>query len=196
MTVRELNEILGRELGRNPYGEPIYEWAFSEDLFWPAYATGGTTTKDVEATIIGGGTEIVPMTIPEYKRDRMTHNLRHQWCVTKWFPPEELPEWNSRFPGADYPARGYRIHTNWYNAPNVLPTQEDTNCLVWAVRKQLGMNYVDLYNEMDAEMAKAEKAREAEVNDEVRDAFTAYLNLTPGKRGGSISMPLTAQDRR
>lgn len=53
--IAQLNEILGRELGRNQYGDPYFTWRWSEDLYWPAFATGRTTIKEtkVQTPIIG-----------------------------------------------------------------------------------------------------------------------------------------------
>ena len=46
--VAELNELLGRELGRNEYGKPYFTWRWSEDLTWPAFATGRTLLNETK----------------------------------------------------------------------------------------------------------------------------------------------------
>lgn len=180
MNIQQLNEFLGAELGRVPGGsEPLFKWEWSEDLFWPSYATGGRVEKQSPGGIV--------YFEKEYRRDRMSHKLRKQWVVTKWCRPEELSQWKENFPGADYPANGYRINTDWYNPPGKQPTFEDTRCLVWAIRKQFGMTAGQLADDVQAEQDHRDKAVENEVLDEIREDFTAFMNPYPGKRGGSIS---------
>ncbi len=53
-TVAKLNDLLARALGRNPYGEGMFRWEWSEDLFWPEFPTGRTLSRDVEIPVIGG----------------------------------------------------------------------------------------------------------------------------------------------
>jgi hypothetical protein len=130
----------------------------------------------------------------EYRRDRMSHKLRDQWVVTKWVAPDSLPYWQANFPGADYPARGYRINTDWYNKPGVMPGHEDTIRLIWAIRKQGDKSTQQILNEMEQETERNEKAKENLIGDEIRDSFSAFLN-EPGKRSGHVSMPYAKHER-
>ena len=85
--------VLGQELGRNQYGDPYFSWRWSEDLFWPAFATGKLYSTEVplKMPIIGGGEETVINIVnkPEYKRDRQTRR-RDTWFICKWLTPWEL----------------------------------------------------------------------------------------------------------
>ena len=56
---RRCNELMGQELGRNQYGKPYYTWRWSNDLFWPAHATGQkvVTETKVKMPIIGAPAE-------------------------------------------------------------------------------------------------------------------------------------------
>lgn len=135
----ELNELLGRELGRNEYGESVFSWRWSEDLFWPATKTGRmiTTEQEIMIPIVGGGEELTvgQEVTPEYKRDRQTRE-RDCWMVAKWMTPEELivgglighgmgwqgghkpshealvSTWARLYPGMDFPAKGWRVPTD------------------------------------------------------------------------------------
>lgn len=138
--IRRLNNLLGRELGRNHRSEPVFKWEWSDNLFWPLFRTGRTTTvtKKMHVAVIGGGSEEVEVTetVPEYRRDRQVR-LFATWYVTKWLPPWELitgplsghlrygddfgnkpPDaqveavWTARFPGTDFPSNGWRVPTN------------------------------------------------------------------------------------
>lgn len=46
--LNELNRYLGQELGRKADGENVYEWRNSNELMWPASATGRKIVKKVE----------------------------------------------------------------------------------------------------------------------------------------------------
>lgn len=189
MTVPELNEILAREFHRTPRGDQgIYAWEWSEDLFWPAYATGGQVEKTTPSGIV--------YFEKEYRRDRMSHKLRDQWVVTKWCAPETLTRWQSQFPGAAYPAEGYRINTDWYNPQGVAPSEKDTTCLIWAIRKQSDLSVGQLREAMEAEHDRGEKSRDSALGDEIRESFPAFLNPKPGARNAHVSMPYTETERK
>lgn len=179
MKTADLNEYLGRELGRNPYSEPIFRWDWSEDLYWPSYATG----KSIEVTSPEGFVYFQP----EYAKDRMSHKLHHQWVITKWYPPEDLENWQTNFPGAPYPARGYRIHTDWANKPNCAPTLVDTEILVKQIRQQRSMSFTDRHADMEAQDLRKEASIQREISDQIRDCIPAALNPFPGKRGGEVA---------
>lgn len=189
MNVDQLNHILARELHRTPHdGTGIYQWEWSEDLFWPSYATGGRVEKVSEGGIV--------YFEKEYRRDRMSAKLRDQWVITKWCAPETLEHWEVNFPGAPYPGQGYRINTDWYNKPGVYPGLEDTNRFIWAIRKQGDKSPQVLRSEMEAEMERGEASRQRTVEDAVENEFGAFLNPKPGTRSGHVSMPYTALERK
>jgi hypothetical protein len=205
MTITELNTLLGQELGLNPRGEPIFKWEWSEDLFWPAYATGQMTVRPIPGSVL-----VAPQ--PEYIRDRQAHNLKDQWVITKWISPQQLVNhwrWHEKFPGAGVPSEGYRLKTDWYNKPGVQPTLDDTRCCIWALRKQMPTGYNPanpdahgisegqrLRREMEEEMDQRDASVQREINDEVLDSFGAFLNPAPGKRGNFVSFPSTSKDMK
>lgn len=109
--VNRLNNLLGRELGRTPYGDSIFQWEWSDDLFWPAYATGRTVLKSQRMLVpilapageASPGAEMVNVseTVPEYSRDRQTIK-RETWFVTKWLKSTDLIHGGTRGHGWDY----------------------------------------------------------------------------------------------
>jgi hypothetical protein len=179
MNIDKLNDLLGRELGRNPYGEPNYQWDWSETLFWPSYATGRIIDKQTD-----GGLWIMER---EYRKDRMCAKLFNSWLVTKWAKPEELTRWQSIFPDADYPARGFRIHTNASLPPWQKPTLDDTEHFIKCIREQTSMTYAARLADMLADQDRKDAAKDREIDDMVTNEFTAFMNVNPGKRGGNIS---------
>jgi hypothetical protein len=180
MTPARLNDLLGQELGFNPFGEPIFAWKFSDDLFWPASYTG----KSIEKTSPGG----IIYFEREYKATPMSWRLVHQWVVCRWYPADALNDWQTRFPGADYPTRGYYIFTDWANKPDCPPTHEDTRLLIIQLKKQMGgMDYLSQLRTFEGIEDKNDAAKTSTLGDAIRDEFTAGLNPFPGKRGGPIS---------
>ena len=138
--LRTLNELLGRELGRTPHGEPVFTWKWGPDMFWPNHATGRMVPvkKKLTVPLLGGGGkteeyEIIEL-VPEYRRDRQTRE--DKWVISKWLGPEELilggalglgrgwtpgtkpsheklaEAWDARFKGADFPSRGWPVPTS------------------------------------------------------------------------------------
>lgn len=233
-SVADLNELLARSLGTNPYGEGKFLWAFSEDLVWPQFPTGGTVTKQVEVPLIGGGVDVectdcggkgtivyeeddsercdccagkgtifkttwhVTSVVPEYKVEKMCPKLDHQWVIALWYAPEELAHWESRFPGAAYPARGYRINTNAalpsYPGGPREPNIRDTERFIELLREQRSMSHHDRVVDMLAEDDRQKAAVQAEIEDEIGNEFNAFMNPEPGKRGGFVSFPSTNKE--
>jgi hypothetical protein len=221
-----LNELLGRELGRYSDGRPIFAWKHSDKLFWPAFNSGQTERKAREFSVplVGGGgavTCIEEMTVPVYRRDRQV--ARSAWYMTKLLTPEQLiwgwigkhgdptPEgrapshdalmeiWNNRFPGADFPAKGWRVPTDaWLPRSAGEPTEPnlpDTEDFIAQVREQTRMSFALRLEDMTQYEVRKEDATNKEIEAAVRDSFPAFLNPVPGKRSNFVSMPWSRKDR-
>lgn len=193
-SIHKQNETLGRVLGRNPQGEPVFMWCWSEDLYWPAYATGRNTTKQVPVPILfTDAMEYVPMVVPEYKRDLQSTKLHDQWVIAKWCKAEDLDQWRSVFPGADYPAQGYRVFTNAALPPMQEPTVDDTERLIRCINEQSSMTFDERLADMTAEQDRIAKSKRENLVDQIKDSFTAGLNPNPGTRGNFVSFPSTTK---
>lgn len=233
-SVSDLNALLGRSLGFDPYGTPKFMWMWSEDLVWPQFPTGSTVTQQVEVPLIGGGVDVecsdcggggfigmyessaepccacagkgtilkttwtVNSVVPEYKVEKMCPKLDRQWVIALWYAPEELAHWESRFPCADYPARGYRINTNAslpsYPGGPREPNIRDTERFIELLREQRSMSHHDRVVDMLAEDDRQKAAIQQEIEDEIANDFTAFMNPEPGKRGGFVSFPSTEKE--
>lgn len=194
-SVAALNELLARSLGRNPYGEGMFRWENSADLYWPEFPTGRTTTKRVEIPIIGGGgVESCDSLVPEYHSVPMCPKLDRQWVVTLWYPPESLGHWQARFPGAVYPARGYRINTNaslpsFPGGPREPNLHETERFIRLLIEQRSQGTHAAVTEAMIAEHEQRKDAINQEIQDEVVDSFNAFMNPEPGARGGFVSFP-------
>ncbi len=198
MTVKQLNKRLGEALGWSPYdNEPIFAWVFSEELLWPATPTGRMIQRRVEVPLIlTPDTESVPLYAPEYVAKKQCAKLDHQWLIAKWCAPDALPMWQQNFPGAHYPARGYRIHTNADLAPHCVPTLEDTEAFIAIINEQRSMSFNERLLDMETDLDKKDKSVKNEIYDEVRDLVPAFANYQPGKKGGYVSLPYTEREKK
>lgn len=189
--IAKLNALLASELGTNPYGAGIFSWEWSNELFWPPSPTGNRIPKVVQIPIIGTDRfEEAHAMEPEMKAMPMTLKYRDSWLITKWLAPEQLQDWDRRFPGAPYPARGYRIHTDWVDKPHQLPTLHDTELFIIQAKEQMGgMTAAARLRDMEEERDKREAANQRMTEDCIEDSFTAFLNPFPGKRGHFVSFP-------
>lgn len=228
--IANLNDLLGRELGRNPYSEPVFRWEWSDDLFWPATKTGRKIREDkwIEVPIIGGPKWIEdelwatePVNIgeikEEYAKTRQTR-LRETWLITKWLSPEDLihggtrglgrgygPEgppsaeglqslWQGLFPGADFPARGWRIPTD-ASLPrgpgdSTVPSLPDTEFFIASVRRQTLLSPEALLLDMLLDDDRRRAQNDSIVADICRDAWPAFLNPRPGGKDETfVSFP-------
>lgn len=108
MDVQKFNDLLGQELGRNIYGEPLFMWKHSDEMFWPAVQTGRKvlTKRMIEVPIVSAlGTTLEKVeteeAVPEYRAERMVR--RSAWYMTKWLSPQELIVGTCLRRGIDYP---------------------------------------------------------------------------------------------
>ena len=193
----------------------MWRWEWADDLFFPATRTGRMITKPTAIPIIGGGTELHEMLVPEYKPMRMTNKHTQCWIVTKWMnaatflgmtldykigkapsitSDRAYDAWKATYPDMEYPSRGLRIPTDYatdhFKNKSAVPTLEDTKFFIRQAREQLsGMSadarLADMLLEDDR--IRADKRRITE--DICEDSFTAMLNPNPGSRGGFVSFP-------
>jgi hypothetical protein len=187
-TIKRLNSLLARELGRVPHDfeQGVYAWEWSNDLYWPSVPTGRIVPRKTESGIVAMCTE--------YVRAPLT-NKRDRWILTKWCKPEELTDWQKIFPGAPYPAQGYRVHTNVYMEVGEEPTTTITEGLIYDIKRQLSMTASEMTEEMTAEQDKRDRDATESQKDEVEELIPAFLNHEPGNRGNRVSLPVTKQDK-
>lgn len=153
--------------------------------------------------------------IPEYEKARMTHLYYDQWIVTAWLPPEGLKEWvhqnnddpemdkaalsqwASNFEGADYPRTGFHVCTNYVIPQGDVPNIDDVVRFCAGVRHnqkmsavEVGQHFKDLYDAAHPLPNRDPDAynRNSEVGAAIANTFNAFMNPTPGRRGGSVSI--------
>jgi hypothetical protein len=213
--IEQLNRILRSELGSNPYGQGKFRWAWSDDLFWPTTETGRLIQKEIDVPLIGTSeTAKGTVLVKEFKARRMTRRHPNCWIVTRWLPPGALvglridihignepseadiprevilARWQSMFPGADYPERGWYVNTDYFCKPYQEPTYDDNQFLIRQLRHQMSdmsaqSLLINWCNTEDAENARTQRT----IEDACENEFTAFLNPYPGKKGTFVSFP-------
>ena len=224
MDTTALDNLLGRELGRHG-DRSIFAWKHSDNLFWPAFQTGETTRekREMKIPVIGGGEEtcIEEIIVPVYRKDRQVR--ASAWYITKLLTPTELiwgwigkhgdplaagrgpgdeelvNIWNSRFPGADFPSRGWRVPTDAclprYEGGPREPNLRDTEDFIACIREQTRLSFSLRLDDMLAYEDRKSDATRREIEDAVRDSFPALLNPAIGKRSNFVSFPWSRKDR-
>lgn len=219
-----LNDLLGRELGRNERGEPLFSWAWSEDLFWPAFRTGRMIRREkkIQALLIGGGSDLVDLgeVVPEYKR--VPQVSRKCWNMTRWLGPVDLiyggsgghgwdriaaepslealkAMWESQFPGCDdFPSQGVRWALDvWLPREpggTAIPNRADTLDFIRLMKEQTSMSSRSRLIDMMNAEDRKQEKLITSSSAEIEDCFSAFLNPNPGARGGHVSFPFTSKD--
>jgi hypothetical protein len=184
-----------------------------------------TVEKQVRIPILGAGEEIITMgeVVPEYKIERQLGRIRDAWLICKWLPPWELitgptsghlrygsdmnnkpadeaveESWKKQYPGMDFPAKGWRVPIGATWDPTNLsrpPDEKDTLGFIAEVRKQTARTFSAAMADYDEGVAFRDTLAQKGIEDVARDAFNAFLNPDPGKRGGFVSFPWTRLDR-
>jgi hypothetical protein len=177
MTKQELtrlNRIFADKRGKNEYGEPIYRWFRSPELTYPQ-----RTDKD---WVMRSGIMVLDSKYewtPQIDEDR--------WVVAQW-RREDPKDWEAQF-GTEvpWPQRGLYYVTNLMLKEGMEPCESITNKFADMIATQAAMSFRDVYRAM--EQHKEQQAAEAEkmVEQVVDDAWPAFDNGEPGKRGNHVS---------
>lgn len=181
--LRRLNRILADNLGRTPYGHPLYKWVQNQELKYPR--------KKSEEWVLRNGIHVAAR---EYEWEpQMPHIGRLQWVLAKWIPPGTMETWvDSYGNGAGYPSQGLYYCTDIILRPEHDPSElatSDAIGKVKAFRSAFGAREITLQDVIDRQ--RAAEARDRLASENEIDAYLAsklFLNI-PGTRSGSVSFP-------
>lgn len=174
-----LNDLLGSELGRTPYGEPHYKWAWSEDL---------THYRRMEnmAYVQVPGSPII-LAEPTYEMVKLCPSLHRQYVILHWSQPISQDAWLAEFGSKlQWPARGEYYPTNMCLGYEEHPDIDVTWDAIGKVKAERNKTFADHIAADDAALARVEKANNDLVLDDLKDTLTAFGNI-PGKRSGGVS---------
>jgi hypothetical protein len=180
--VTKLNDRLGRSLGRNPHGEPLYKWVYADDWFhWMRDISGYKEVRKLSGVI---------SMEPIYKQRRMCPTLHDVWVVAHWHAPESELSWRIKY-GSDalWSGQGYWSPVNAWSEIGQLPTDSLTDRFIEIVSKRRAMTAQEVYDEGVREVDAIERSQDNLRADIIDDACTAF-GAIPGSRAGGVSFPL------
>jgi hypothetical protein len=196
--LNRLNDLLGRELGRNPFGEPLYSWAWADDLRHHMRQIDPVTQNlifDYRCQcglnkIVHEPTCNLTAPVPRWIERRMCPQLHQQYVAVLWQSCGSEDQWLREFGGRlRYEPRGYRLPTNACLGPGEEPDKHVTWDLIHKVRRDRKKSIKDWIDEYDEAMALKERRDESRLDAMISDAITAFGNAKPGARSGGISLP-------
>jgi hypothetical protein len=196
--VAKLNELLGAELGRNPFGEPLYEWGWSEDLTHYMQALDPHTGRPifdyecqcgVNKTVHAASCKI-SIAKPRYIERKLCPQLKEQWVALLWTSCGTLDDWLKEFgTRLRWSATGWRVPTNACLGHGEVPDRAVTWELIHKIRADRKKSYVDWLQETEDALALKERRDESRLDAMISDACTAFGNAKPGARMGGVSLP-------
>lgn len=195
-----LDNLFGRELGFNKFGEPRYRWKWSETFLHNMVLEGKQEWIRKElppegVEIPGPGFELntgIGLYIPRPTTQvrKMCPWLQEQWIIAMWYwSPRD--EWIKSFGSIlEWPHRGFYMYVDGTDLPKgVEPTTHITSDFCGAMKHQQTKTVADLEAEVEAGMARQERHIDNHIDDVLSDATTAFGAAKPGTRSGGISIP-------
>ncbi|HWR49922.1 MAG TPA: hypothetical protein VN428_02375 [Bryobacteraceae bacterium] len=161
--IKRLNGFLADNAGRNPHGEPMFQWIESRRLLYPVQT--GIDTFDFEPQVDG-----------------------ERWVLAKWVAPPSRPVWDGMFHGAlPYPQRGEYVATDLTLKPGFEPTEWVTSEALGMIQRARSLNYQGHLRNLQDRQERQDKDRRRRISDCIDDCMTAFKNPFPGKRGGHVA---------
>jgi hypothetical protein len=175
--IKKCNELLGRELGRNPHGDPLYKWEHGSNLVH--YRHTGDNMQKV-------GNLYLPR--PSYVPVPAYPHLNDRWMLAFWtFLPED--EWLAAFGNKMlWSKQGNYYPTNAICKVGKVPNYDYTQELIAKIQLQRNTPVSKYEEEWANEEERRDRAVFNTIHDVISDSLTAYGN-DPGKRSGGVSFP-------
>lgn len=184
--LNRLNNMLGRELGRNVRGESRYQWAWAPDLRWQMFTDRYDYKADPESGLI------IPQ--PVYEERLLCPDLGQQWVMVLWQEPTSESEWRMMFGNRlEWPRSGTYIPCTARSGyvcldSGIDPDERITQVFIDQVRIELNKRYVDRIQESERAQEKKERETDRILQDRIDDLVGPFMSV-PGKRGYHVSFP-------
>lgn len=186
--VEQCNLLLAQELGRNPHGQPVYVWRYSED--W-------TRTKRVMSLLNG---DLVPefdykadtesgilRAVPKYVEEKVCLHLTNQWIMSIWLPSEDFDQWRAKYGDAlEWPKHGDHWPVSHPKGvvclePGVVPTTDITWEFIYQAKRDRGMTLADYEKAYDERQHSKEQDMDERLMGTLTDNLPTYFGI-PGSR--------------
>jgi hypothetical protein len=170
--VSRMNELMGSELGRNPFGEPVYAWKWSEDLLHPMAVVEESDTgvrpvldyiADPESGLIVASQRFV------LRKECLT--LQDQWVLCKWIAPMDPVEWRKTFGHSlEWDSRGSYAPISASGSGNYAslnPGERPTDAITWQAIRTIRANLAVDRRAEDYEISRRQDAKETSLRDQI-----------------------------
>lgn len=182
MKVKELNALLGGDLGRTAAGAPIYKWIWSEDpcLLHPMRSEKNDYVTDHMTGLV----KIVPL----YTMRKMCLVADKQWVLCEWIMAPSEDEWRRAFGyELEWPKGGQYYPTNVSldkgQEPDLVLTQTAIDC----IRQCRAKSGARVAREAEEALDKKEAAEKDHLFETIREECTTYDHV-PGSKD-QVSYP-------
>lgn len=210
LSVKRLNDRLGRSLGKNPHDEPLYKWVHSEDFWhWMMDHNGykevftpvkGGPRVHVDGALIGKrpGRKYARKGVfamePTYTKRKMCPQFTDTWVMAKWQRPPLEGVWRTMYGSlVMWPRTGMYTIANAWCERGQLPCDGLTDRFIEIVSRYRAKTAADIRKEGEDADEYEDKEASRLRKDIIEDAMTAHLAI-PGSRAGSVSFPMPRVD--
>jgi len=186
--IERCNKLL-EDVGRNPFGEPLYKWVFLPTLRHLRYKVGKDDWKLHTCGAKDDGSLIqiwVPQ--PNFEEVPAFPHLGPRWALCYWQYMDPMTFHRQFGSHVIWPPQGYYFPTNKIMKPGFVPNLDVTEYFIQCIRYSRGKSLADLEQEFTDDVEREEKAYFNRIHDQILDACTAFGN-DPGKRSGGVSFP-------
>ncbi len=187
MKTKELNELLGADLGRTAAGAPLYKWIWSEDpvLMHPMRAPENDYVTDP----ITGLVQVVPL----YVLRKMCLVAEKQWVLCHWLESPSEDEWRKHFSyELEWPKGGQYYPTTLALDPGTEPDLRITQTAIDCIRACRAKSGNQVAREAEAALDKKEAETKDRLFETIREECTTYDHV-PGKKD-QVSYPAVADE--
>ncbi len=176
------------EVGRSPFGEPLYKWVFVPTLRHWRYQEGKDDWLQhlCGYTPQGQGVHIwIPR--PIFEEVLAFPHVGERWALCIW-QFQDSASWYRQFGSrVVWPPHGYYFPTDKILKPGRVPDLAVTDYFISCIKYNRGKTFAELEKEIEDELLREEQADFNRMHAMILDAMTAFGNK-PGSRSGGVSV--------
>jgi len=190
--IRSLNETLGIELGRNPFGRSMYEWKYSESWIRPKRVFAMIDDKLVpEYDYFANPETGILEPRPAFSTEKVCLTLENQYVMSIWVASEDFATWRERYgDDLEWPKQGDYWPVSHPTGtvclePNMVPNYDITMEFVHQVKRDKQTTVAEFEAAFDERRRRKEKAVDEKL-------VTSIMDLLPLRDAipGSRSFPI------
>jgi hypothetical protein len=189
VTIQQLNNKIGGELGFVAGYLPRYKWVHSEDpeMLHPMRLTDPASFDGLKREYKANEQGIIE-SVPVFELRKMCHAAHDQWLLAEWLPCPSEAEWRRLFGYLlEWPRNGQYYPTNVFLDPGQEPNLALTDVVIECVREERKKSAREVEEEHTLARDKHDAEKKQQLLEEIRDLCTTYDHV-PG-RHDQVSYP-------